>query len=195
MTISTSDLEVTEWADENGLNYDLNSAEQYINMEFTEGSHEAFDMNIKRGDRGTLIGAYLDAQSGLQQAMVTAQATYASSCVEANAAMEAARLDAVARCYEADKNFEAVEVQAETDRYVVDEETKVEMAKLEIEQEKIELEYYRIQHVDSIQAQSALNSSLGEMYEGQGDYEYDKARAEAKLADSGASSLDYTSAF
>ena len=152
-------------------------------------------MRIKRGDRGAMVGAYLDAQSGLQQAMVTAQATYASAVVEGISAMEASRLDAVARCYEADKNFEAVEVQAETDRYVVDEETKVEMAKLEIEQEKIELEYYRIQHVDSIQAQSALNSSLGEMYEGQGDYEYDKARAEAKLADSGASSLDYTSAF
>ena len=62
----------------------------------------------------------------------------------------------------------------------------------EIEKEKIELEYYRIQHVDSIQAQSALNSSLGDMYKGQGDYVYDKARAAEKLADNDDSSLGLT---
>ena len=194
MVVESSDLEVQATFDQNSLNYDLNAASEAFDFETFNGSR-INGVYVKRKDRGVLLGAYVDAQSGLQQAMVTAQATYASSCVEAEAAIEAARLDAVARCYEADKNFEAVEVQAETDRYVVDEETAVEMAKLEIEKEKIELEYYRIQHVDSIQAQSALNSSLGEMYEGQGDYEYDKARAEAKLADSGASSLDYTSAF
>jgi hypothetical protein len=192
MTIESSDLEVEYSPDENGLNYDLNSADQYIHMNFTAGSKEAFDMNISKGDRGTLIGAYLDAQSGLQQAMVTAQATYAAACVEGQSAMEVARLDAVARCYEADQAYASAELAAETDRYVVDQETEVEMAKLEIEQEKIELEYYRIQHVDKKQAEAAYNSSLGDMYEGQGEYEYDSARAAAKLQESGGSSLDLT---
>ena len=132
-------------------------------------------MGIDKKDRADIISAYTNTMGQIDIATIQYHQAINQACIEASAAVESARTTAEAEMYKADKEYDAIHEQCKTDLDIAKVEQETELAKLEVEKQKVE-------DVDTVNAQANLLSAQALMVESEGKKAKDEGQGELDAA-------------